>query len=151
MPRRVFAGVITAGILGLATYLFHHYPVDRTNPTITIDAPQNEDTIRLPYDMRGTFEGKIKEADSLWVLARDQYNNFFLNSPTLVISQNHQWSHTIISLGSPGRWELHVCLANEGATRQFQKRVDRNDWSGFPTLPEGAQTLRCVVVQVQKR
>jgi len=114
----------------------------------TIDVPKEGGTItETAYnDMSGTFVGGIPDGYKLWVVARDQYNYFLTYPPTQVVPAMGKWSQTNVRLSTPGRWELHVCLANKKASEWFQKRVDGNDWSGFPSLPEGAETVRYVTV-----
>lgn len=118
---------------------------------LTIDSPKEGDTIvgDSYNDMRGTFEGDIQKGYGLWVLARDQYNFFLMYPPTHVIRKMGQWSQTNIRLSTSGQWELHVCLADEKASKWFQDKAGRNDWSGFPALPDGAETVQYVAVQKQ--
>jgi len=117
--------------------------------SLTIDEPAEGRVIAsgVYSEMHGTFAGDIPETYKLWVVARDQYNYFLMYPPTQVTRTMHRWSQTAVQLKAPGRWELHVCLADEKASKWFQEKADRNDWSGFASLPEGAETVRYVTVE----
>jgi len=114
---------------------------------LTIDEPAEGSSIGADVPgMHGTFTGDIPETYKLWIVVRDQYNYFLMYPPAEVTPAMGKWSQTNVRLGTPGRWELHVCLADKTASEWFQKKADSNDWSGFATLPKGAETVRYVTV-----
>jgi hypothetical protein len=116
---------------------------------LTIESPRGGEIIRdYPYnEMRGTYSGVIPDGYELWVLARDEYNFYIMYPPTVVTPTMGNWSQTGITLRTPGRWELHVCLVNQQASQWIQTRVSLNDWSGFPTINDkGMATVKFVVV-----
>ena len=117
--------------------------------TLTIDAPREREVIRVESyeDMHGRYVGELPVGHRLWVLARDQYNYFLMYPPTQVTPTMRHWSQTNVILATPGRWELHVCVVDEAASRWLENRANSRDWSGFPSLPEGIRTVRYVTVQ----
>lgn len=125
--------------------------VNRVALGLTIDAPRRDEIItgEVYNDMEGTFSGDIPNGYKLWVLAHDQYNYFLMHPPTQFIRTMGKWSQPNIRLVTPGNWELHVCLANDKASKWCQKRVDRNDWSGFSKLPKGMESIRYTIVNKQ--
>jgi len=118
-------------------------------PNVSIDAPLSGEIINeSPYnDMHGTFEKEIPSDYTLWVVARDQYNYFLMYPPTQVNNIKKQWSQTNIRLSTPGRWELHLCVANKEATSWLEGRAKRGEWSGFSSLPKGMDSVHSVTVE----
>lgn len=116
---------------------------------LTIAEPKEGEIIASDVynDMQGTYTGELPSGYSLWVLVKDQHNFFLMYPQTQVVPKMKSWIQKNIRLATKGRWELHVCLTNEQASRWLQTRVDKNDWSGFPSLPEGMQTVQYVRVQ----
>ncbi|MBM4148324.1 MAG: hypothetical protein FJ224_04705 [Lentisphaerae bacterium] len=114
----------------------------------TINTPRNGDNIEVPvYDeMWGTFKGTIPQGYRLWVLAKESSNFFLMHPPTQVTNTMKRWNQTNVRLATPGRWELHVCIADRDASDWLEARARQNNWSGFPTLPAGAETVEYVVV-----
>lgn len=123
--------------------------VNRVALGLTIDIPCQGDIISgdAYNDMKGKFTGDIPPGYRLWVLARDQFNYFLMYPPTQSIATQGLWSQTNVRLATPGRWELHVCLADEKASRSFEDKAKRNDWAGFSNLPEGVAVVRQIVVE----
>jgi len=118
---------------------------------MTIDVPKEGTLITqgVYNEMHGTYEGKIATGYKLWVLAKDSYNFYLMYPPTEVVPSMQSWSQTNIRLATPGRWELHVCLANEAASKWLKVRATAGNWGGFPSLPEGMETVRSVKVKRQ--
>jgi hypothetical protein len=117
--------------------------------SLTIEAPREGEVISTDVynDMHGVFEGDIPEGYQLWVLARDQYNYFLIFPPTQFTRTMQKWSQTSVRLATPGRWELHVCLADQKASEFLRDKAEGNDWSGFSTLPKGMETISYVIVK----
>jgi hypothetical protein len=116
---------------------------------LTIEAPRDGEVISTPVydDMRGTYAEDLPSGHRLFVVARDHHNYFLMYPPPQVIRAMKHWSQTNIQLGSPGRWELHVCIANEAASQWLQARAEQRIWSGFPILPEGMEIVRYIAVE----
>lgn len=116
--------------------------------TLSIEAPRDGETLTrdVYHDMHGTYIGQLPLGYRLWVLIRDQYNFYLVYPPTLVTRTMKSWSQTNVSLPTPGRWELHVCVADEEVSQQLEARAAHNDRSGFSSLPDGMETVRYVVV-----
>ena len=118
---------------------------------LTIDVPEEGEIITSGTydDMEGSYVGKLPSGYRLWVLARDQYNYFLMYPPTQVTPTMGRWSQTNVRLATPGPWELHVCVGNEVASRWLEARAKKRNWSGFPSPPEGMETVRYVTVKRQ--
>ncbi len=115
--------------------------------TLKIEKPVKDEVIPPVYDdMQGSFGGDIPSKYSLWVLARDRHN-YFLMWPPMHVDVTNRWSQRNVRLATKGRWELHVCLANERAAKWLKRKANRNDFSGFTLLPKGMLTVRSVSVQ----
>ncbi len=114
---------------------------------VTIDRPTTDEEIDAVYDkMRGSFQGQIPKNHNLWVLARDRHNYFLMYPPTQIVHSKGQWSQKNIRLGSPGSWELVLCVANAEASLWLQTKADKQDWGGFPSLPAGLEIIGSVEV-----
>jgi len=116
---------------------------------LSIESPEEGETISgNVYDaMHGSLDRDIPYGYTLWVLAKDRYNYFLMYPPTQFARTMGKWSQTNVRLNTPGRWELHVCLADKKASAALQSKADRNDLAGFPTLPPGMETVHYVTVQ----
>lgn len=116
---------------------------------LTIAEPKEGEIIASDVynDMQGTYTGELPRGYSLWVLVKDQHNFFLMYPQTQVVPKMKSWIQKNIRLATKGQWELHVCWTNEQVSRWIQTRVDKNDWSGFPSLPEGMETVQFVKVQ----
>ena len=102
-----------------------HGVASRVAPTFTIDTPREGEMIRTRVynDMHGTYEGDIPPGYTLRVLARDPHNYFLMYPPMQVMRTMRRWSQTNIRLATPGRWELHVAMANEKASQWLEARA----------------------------
>jgi hypothetical protein len=117
--------------------------------TVTIELPEQEETIGRAYDkMRGTYKGEIPDGYKLWVLAQDAHNYFLMYPPPSINTSTKSWSQRSV-LTSPGRWEIHVCLANRAASQLLENKAKSGDFSGFPSLPDGMEIVKSVSVVVQ--
>jgi len=149
----IFSGIGVAILGGLFTLLLTLIGRKKKKVTIVIKitTPKQDDVIKVDVynDMKGTFEGDIPTGYKLWVLAQDQFNYFLMYPPpaTQVTRTMGTWSQTNVRLAAAGIWKLHVCLANANASQKFEDRAKLNDWSGFPVLPDGMETIRYVVVE----
>lgn len=113
---------------------------------MTIEAPRDNEVIDGVYNgMHGTYTADLPSDSRLWVVAQDQYNYFLMYPPTHVGRAQKRWSQTNVRLG-PGRWTLHVCVANQAASQWLQARADKADFSGFAQLPPGLEPVGSVTV-----
>jgi hypothetical protein len=115
---------------------------------VSIDRPGDGETLPSVYDaMEGSISSSVPPDHELRVVARDRHNYFLVHPPPQVAHTARTWSQTDVRLNSPGDWQLALCLANEHASAWLDERARRNDWSGFPQLPEGMVILRSVNVR----
>jgi hypothetical protein len=114
---------------------------------LVVISPRDGETVPAVYDgMRGTFRGSIPPGYALWVLARDSSAYYLMYPRTQVVHASKTWSQTNVRLATRGEWELELCIANPAASAWLQNRADRQDWSGFPSLPGGLEIVRSVRV-----
>ncbi len=117
---------------------------------VTIDSPISGGSISAVFDgMKGTFRGSLPDDHQMWVLARDRHNYFLMYPPTQVVHSLGTWSQKGVRLGSPGSWELLLCIANANASLWLKNRADQQNWGGFKTLPQGLEIVGSVDVTRQ--
>jgi len=119
--------------------------------TLTIEEPERNSVIRTQVynDMHGKYGEELPLGHKLWVMARDPYNYFLVYPPTEVIPSIGEWRQTGIRLSTHGEWWLHICVANEKASKLLRERGKQGDWSGFSELPHGMETVRFVPVRAK--
>jgi hypothetical protein len=136
---------ITAVTLGC--FLVSCVPTPRT-PTVTIDLPKQEETIKTSQynDMQGKYVGEIPAGYKLFVLAQDDFNYYLMSPPPSVDKNTKSWSQTNVSLTTPGKWKLHVFLADKTASEQLETKITNEDFSGFKILPGQMESVQNVDV-----
>ena len=103
--------------------------------SLQIDSPKDRSVIDKDIIMmEGTFKGQLPYGYKLWILAM-HFQYYMMYPPTQFRRTMGKWSQTNVRLTSKGRWELHVCVANEEASSWFEAKASRGDFSGFPRLP----------------
>jgi hypothetical protein len=117
--------------------------------SVTITNPQPHDVITTePYEgMSGTLPSKVPDGFKLWVLAQDRYNYFLMYPPTRSMAVQESWEQSNIRLSTPGTWRLNLAVANAKGSDWFERRKQQNDWSGFPSLPDGVEIIKSVYVK----
>lgn len=122
--------------------------LQKLNKSITIRSPKRNATIEAQcFSAHGKFLLAIPSAFQLWLFQK--INGFYYHA-TLPISldpKNGQWFQDNIQCKAVGRFELLVCLVSESGARLLQKKIDREDETGFNTLPRGIYEVRSVEVR----
>lgn len=97
------------------------------------------------YDqLSGSKNWTIPKGYQLCVLAWNE-NRYFIMSP-YPDTDKDSWHQKNIRLTIPGQWKLHICLANKRGKKWIDKKVKREDWSGFKKLPPGILSVNHIVV-----
>ncbi len=110
---------------------------------LSINSPLNGEAIKtnIYRQMYGTLSGRLPEAYSLWIFAKDE-KSFFLQSPQIsYFPINKKWSQSNIKLPHLGQWDLHVCMANKMASTWARDKLARNNEKGVSSLPIGFESI----------
>lgn len=114
---------------------------------LEIEFPENKTVItNKNTEISGVINVTLPEGYKLWILTRK--SKFFLQDPPPVVTPTQAtWSQNNVKLPIPGEWEIHVCVADENATKSLQRKISsgRGD-IGFPELPPGLATVKYVKV-----
>jgi hypothetical protein len=127
-------------------------PTDTPAPTVTpeqisfgFDSPKPGD--RIPANTGITCEGTyslpagIAFTDvHIWIVLKDDFGNYYLQSPQVELKAEGRWEATNIRPG-PGITQIvAIQVTNEGH-KIFLQKAEREDWIDFKELPEGSRPL----------
>lgn len=143
-----FTGCGESGSVEWQTARSHRDQRDRSGPaaiaaTGHIFIPRNGDIITTAeYDeMSGTVE--LADSGTVFVFARDKFNYFLQYPPSEV--DGGSFSQSNIRLSTPGKWELHLCVATPAAAAGLHAAARRGEWA-FPVLPGGVTSIAKSVI-----
>ena len=116
------------------------------------DTPNEGSTLTAnqPNDCTGTYElsfGTDTTGIYVWILAGDDFGNYYLQNPPVSFNSNGIWS-TSVRPGE-GITKLFAVQVTEAGNDIFNRKVENGDFKGFIELPDGSITHLSIDIQTQ--
>jgi hypothetical protein len=133
-------------------------PTPTSTPTVTVTSTQafifvspkegqtfTAGAILYKSDVHGTH--KLPSDTHVWLLLSDVYGNYYLQNPPVRFINDGTWTATNIRLGQDIDQILAVKVTEEG-DKEFQKKVQNQEWGAFQQLPAGSEVIATINIKV---
>ena len=113
-----------------------------------IEKPVNNENIRQRqyHELHGAYHGRIPYGRKLVVFLKDTLGYKLVNPEPTHDRPARQWRQTNINFGSPGVYDIIVCLADETGLKQISSLRTQEVPDHIPGLPSGVVEIGTVYV-----